>query len=256
MQVPVHVLRDPLTDDGRRTRTTVTLTAKSETDPTKTATQTCAVHVKRHDPRTRPTWPGRGRRGSAPGRLRCSDGAPPPASCSRWSRSPAAAATTRSRAAPAICPAPCPRACASPRRRRARSVRPTSRPSCSTAQPVTASDLWRDRPFVLVFTASYCDRCEEIHRAAAEAVDCARRRDRPARHRRRGRRRRRSATTPTSSTSATRSPWRASGRGSTTPPASRAWSSSSRRAGRCCAAGPAARPPSSFGPRLEELFAR
>jgi hypothetical protein len=37
--------------------------------------------------------------------------------------------------------------------------------------PVTASDLWRDRPLVLVFTASYCDRCAAIHRAAAAAVD-------------------------------------------------------------------------------------
>ena len=37
--------------------------------------------------------------------------------------------------------------------------------------PVTASELWRDRPVVLVFSASYCDRCAEIHRAAAEAVD-------------------------------------------------------------------------------------
>ena len=37
--------------------------------------------------------------------------------------------------------------------------------------PVTASDLWRDRPVVLVFTASYCDRCAAIHRTAAEAVD-------------------------------------------------------------------------------------
>jgi len=36
--------------------------------------------------------------------------------------------------------------------------------------PVTASELWRDRPLVLVFTASYCDRCREIHRSAAEAV--------------------------------------------------------------------------------------
>ena len=36
---------------------------------------------------------------------------------------------------------------------------------------MTASELWRDRPVVLVFTASYCDRCAEIHRAAAEAVD-------------------------------------------------------------------------------------
>ena len=37
--------------------------------------------------------------------------------------------------------------------------------------PVTASELWRDRPLVLVFTASYCEHCAEIHRAAAEAVD-------------------------------------------------------------------------------------
>ena len=37
--------------------------------------------------------------------------------------------------------------------------------------PVTGSELWRERPVVLVFTASYCDRCREIHRAAAEAVD-------------------------------------------------------------------------------------
>lgn len=36
---------------------------------------------------------------------------------------------------------------------------------------VKASDLWRDRPLVLVFTASYCERCAAIHRAAAEVVD-------------------------------------------------------------------------------------
>ena len=45
VQVPVHVLRDPLTDDGDA-RTTVTLTAKSEADSSKTATRTCAVHVR------------------------------------------------------------------------------------------------------------------------------------------------------------------------------------------------------------------
>jgi M6 family metalloprotease-like protein len=45
VQVPVHVLRDPLTDDGDA-RTTVTLTATSETDATKTATRTCNVHVR------------------------------------------------------------------------------------------------------------------------------------------------------------------------------------------------------------------
>jgi peroxiredoxin len=36
---------------------------------------------------------------------------------------------------------------------------------------VTASELWRDRPLVLVFTASYCDRCGEAHREAVRAVD-------------------------------------------------------------------------------------
>jgi hypothetical protein len=45
VQVPVHVLRDPLTDDGD-TRTVVTLTATSETDPAKTASRTCNVHVR------------------------------------------------------------------------------------------------------------------------------------------------------------------------------------------------------------------
>jgi thiol-disulfide isomerase/thioredoxin len=37
--------------------------------------------------------------------------------------------------------------------------------------PVTASELWADRPVVLVFTASWCDRCADIHRRAAELVD-------------------------------------------------------------------------------------
>ena len=36
---------------------------------------------------------------------------------------------------------------------------------------VTASELWRDRPLVLVFTASYCDRCADIHREVARAVE-------------------------------------------------------------------------------------
>jgi M6 family metalloprotease-like protein len=45
VQVPVHVLRDPLTDDGDA-RTIVTLTAASEADATKTATRTCNVHVR------------------------------------------------------------------------------------------------------------------------------------------------------------------------------------------------------------------
>lgn len=36
---------------------------------------------------------------------------------------------------------------------------------------MTASELWRERPVVLVFTASYCDRCAGIHREVARAVD-------------------------------------------------------------------------------------
>lgn len=36
---------------------------------------------------------------------------------------------------------------------------------------IRGSELWRDRPFLFVFTASYCERCREDHRAAAEAVD-------------------------------------------------------------------------------------
>lgn len=36
---------------------------------------------------------------------------------------------------------------------------------------VRGSELWADRPLLLVFTASYCDRCRKIHRAAADAVD-------------------------------------------------------------------------------------
>ena len=36
--------------------------------------------------------------------------------------------------------------------------------------PVTASELWAERPVVLVFTASFCDRCREINRAVAQAV--------------------------------------------------------------------------------------
>ncbi|MGH2697850.1 MAG: TlpA family protein disulfide reductase [Actinomycetota bacterium] len=37
--------------------------------------------------------------------------------------------------------------------------------------PVTASDLWDDRPLVLMFTASWCDRCADVHRAVAGVVD-------------------------------------------------------------------------------------
>jgi thiol-disulfide isomerase/thioredoxin len=37
--------------------------------------------------------------------------------------------------------------------------------------PVSATDLWTERPLVLVFTASWCERCAELHREAAAAVD-------------------------------------------------------------------------------------
>jgi thiol-disulfide isomerase/thioredoxin len=37
--------------------------------------------------------------------------------------------------------------------------------------PITASGLWTERPLVLVFTASWCERCAELHREAAAAVD-------------------------------------------------------------------------------------
>ena len=37
--------------------------------------------------------------------------------------------------------------------------------------PVTASELWAARPVVLVFTASYCHRCADIHRDLARVVD-------------------------------------------------------------------------------------
>ena len=45
-QVPVHVLRNKDDKGGVDARTTVRLTATSETDQTKTAAQTCAVHVR------------------------------------------------------------------------------------------------------------------------------------------------------------------------------------------------------------------
>ena len=52
---------------------------------------------------------------------------------------------------------------------------------------VTASDLWRDRPVVLVFTASWCERCRGVHRDVARVVA-----DHPRRRAARGRRRGRS----------------------------------------------------------------
>ena len=35
---------------------------------------------------------------------------------------------------------------------------------------VTASDLWADRPVVVLFTASWCEACKEQHRQVAETV--------------------------------------------------------------------------------------
>jgi peroxiredoxin len=37
--------------------------------------------------------------------------------------------------------------------------------------PIEAADLWEERPLVLVFTASWCERCAELHREAAAAID-------------------------------------------------------------------------------------
>jgi thiol-disulfide isomerase/thioredoxin len=37
--------------------------------------------------------------------------------------------------------------------------------------PLTASELWQERPVVLVFTASWCERCREIDRDVTEAAD-------------------------------------------------------------------------------------
>ena len=36
---------------------------------------------------------------------------------------------------------------------------------------IRGSELWADRPWLFVFTASYCERCRDVHGAAAEAVD-------------------------------------------------------------------------------------
>jgi thiol-disulfide isomerase/thioredoxin len=37
--------------------------------------------------------------------------------------------------------------------------------------PVSAADLWAERPLLLVFTASWCGRCAELHRDLAAAAD-------------------------------------------------------------------------------------
>lgn len=35
---------------------------------------------------------------------------------------------------------------------------------------ITAAQMWEDRPVVLVFTATWCDRCKEVHREVADVV--------------------------------------------------------------------------------------
>src|SRR5688572_3198607 len=37
-------------------------------------------------------------------------------------------------------------------------------------KPVEASELWNGRPLVLVFTASWCETCADVHRTVAEVV--------------------------------------------------------------------------------------
>jgi len=37
--------------------------------------------------------------------------------------------------------------------------------------PVRGAELWRERPLVLVFTASWCESCAQVHRDVAVAVD-------------------------------------------------------------------------------------
>jgi thiol-disulfide isomerase/thioredoxin len=48
---------------------------------------------------------------------------------------------------------------------------PRFSPKLLDGTPISASELWSDRPVVLVFTASWCRRCAETHREAAAAVD-------------------------------------------------------------------------------------
>jgi thiol-disulfide isomerase/thioredoxin len=38
-------------------------------------------------------------------------------------------------------------------------------------EPVQASELWDHRPIVLVFTASWCETCKDVHRAVAGVVE-------------------------------------------------------------------------------------
>ena len=106
---------------------------------------------------------------------------------------------------------------------------------------VTASDLWGDRPVVVVFTASWCEACKEQHARVAETVaehegvallavvpgdDAEAAREYAASSR---------------STIRSRSP--TTGSGSTGLPASRRSSSSSPPEAPSCAAGPAASSP-------------
>ena len=37
--------------------------------------------------------------------------------------------------------------------------------------PVRAAELWRDRPLVLVFTASWCQSCRRVHETVARVID-------------------------------------------------------------------------------------
>ena len=170
MQVPVHVLRDPLTDDGDA-RTTVTLTAKSETDSSKTATRTCAVHVRDTTPGgDSPMEQGRGREAPPRSVYRgpCAEGS---FSCSHRCSWPGAAADDEVAGGAGDLPRSVPTAVTFAEAPPGALAAPDFTAELPRRHAVTASELWRDRPVVLVFTASYSDRCAEIHRAAAEAVD-------------------------------------------------------------------------------------
>ena len=170
VQVPVHVLRDPLTDDGRRAddgdahrQVRGRLVEDGDAD--------VRGARARHDAgELDPSQAGAGPRASPR----------PPLLCRTMRRlAPLAALLVLAscgggdedgrRRRPTF-PEPFP-----PGRVRGAAASAVTAPDFTAelidGTPVTASDLWRDRPVVLVFTASYCDRCAEIHRAAAEAVD-------------------------------------------------------------------------------------
>jgi thiol-disulfide isomerase/thioredoxin len=48
---------------------------------------------------------------------------------------------------------------------------PKFSPALLDGTRIDAADLWRERPLVLVFTASWCGRCADVHREVAAAVD-------------------------------------------------------------------------------------